>query len=227
MSQSQAVGERAQLLAFAGLAVGGSLLAAVAFAIDASSLRHLAVGVHPLLVSATVGLVGLVAMRALVRSAPCVVIGKNLGDGFRRAGALAAVFGVVVILADLAFVFPAGMNAPFLQSLVAAPAIALVVEVVFHLVPVTGLAVALGPEKLQWWRLALVALLEPTYQVLTALDQLSASALTFVAVHVALINVSQLWLFRRHGFVCMYALRVAYYLLWHVAWGHFRLQVLF
>jgi hypothetical protein len=48
-----------------------------------------------------------------------------------------------------------------------------------------------------------------------------------VWLHVAAINLAQLLLFRRHYFVSMLTLRLAYYGIWHVAWGHLRLQVLF
>jgi hypothetical protein len=41
------------------------------------------------------------------------------------------------------------------------------------------------------------------------------------------INLVQLTLFRRYDFLTMYAFRLVYYLVWHVAWGHLRLQVLF
>jgi hypothetical protein len=34
----------------------------------------------------------------------------------------------------------------------------------------------------------------------------------------------QLYVFRRFGFASMYSLRLAYYSLWHIAWGTTRLH---
>ena len=42
-----------------------------------------------------------------------------------------------------------------------------------------------------------------------------------------LINLSQMAIFMRHGFVAMYSFRLFYYTVWHVAWGYVRLKILF
>jgi hypothetical protein len=52
-------------------------------------------------------------------------------------------------------------------------------------------------------------------------------ASAFVGAHVWLINIAQLLVFRRYGFVPMYSLRLAYYLIWHIIWGHARLRLMF
>jgi hypothetical protein len=70
------------------------------------------------------------------------------------------------------------------------------------------------------------ALLEPTVQLLFQARP-RAWAGAFVWVHVFAFNVAQLRVFRRHGFVSMYALRFCYYLCWHIAWGVLRLPLLF
>jgi hypothetical protein len=41
------------------------------------------------------------------------------------------------------------------------------------------------------------------------------------------INLVQLAIFKRNGFVWMYLFRLAYYVFWHVAWGFFRLRILY
>jgi len=46
-------------------------------------------------------------------------------------------------------------------------------------------------------------------------------------VHVFVINIIGLLLFRRHGFIMMYLFRLMYYFLWHILWGHLRLSILF
>lgn len=41
----------------------------------------------------------------------------------------------------------------------------------------------------------------------------------FVAVHVFLITVVELWLLKRYDFATMFAFRLLYYLYWHIGWG--------
>jgi hypothetical protein len=48
-----------------------------------------------------------------------------------------------------------------------------------------------------------------------------------MAFHILAINLAGLFLFRRFGFLPMYALRLFYYLIWHILWGYLRLSVLF
>jgi len=51
--------------------------------------------------------------------------------------------------------------------------------------------------------------------------------LAYVGLHVFLINLLQLWLFKRYDLISMYSFRLAYYLLWHIGWGHVRLKLRF
>jgi hypothetical protein len=115
------------------------------------------------------------------------------------------------------------------------PAIAFVAESVFHVLPLTlllGAAWAVtgrrpGPP-LVVGGLALLALVEPAFQTGLGLRRGPLSGLAlFTAIHVLAINAAQLWLLRRYGFLPMIWLRWIYYLVWHVAWGHWRLAWLF
>jgi hypothetical protein len=49
----------------------------------------------------------------------------------------------------------------------------------------------------------------------------------YVGIHLLAFNVVALEVFRRSGFVALYAFRVGYYLVWHIVWGYFRLPLLF
>jgi len=49
----------------------------------------------------------------------------------------------------------------------------------------------------------------------------------FVAAHVFAINLIQLYVFRRFGFMAIYGFRFVYYACWHVIWGYLRLQLIF
>ena len=50
---------------------------------------------------------------------------------------------------------------------------------------------------------------------------------SFVAVHLVLFGVVQLYIFRRYDFISMNVFRITYYAYWHVAWGYLHLHRLF
>ena len=75
--------------------------------------------------------------------------------------------------------------------------------------------------------LAAVALLEPAFQIALSPPQTPLWVSAAVGLNVLVINLVQLAVFRRCGFAAMLAVRLAYYLLWHILWGELRLAVLF
>jgi hypothetical protein len=110
------------------------------------------------------------------------------------------------------------------------PAIAYVVEVLFHALPLALLLVALDwlPEKRKlnptvgvWLCAVPVAALEPI------LVHLRTGASAYVAVFVFVFTLVELYLFRRYDFVSMTSFRVVFYLWWHILWGSLRLRWLF
>ena len=48
-----------------------------------------------------------------------------------------------------------------------------------------------------------------------------------VFLNILLINLFQLLIFKRYDFVSMFSFRLAYYAIWHIAWGYVRLNLLF
>ncbi len=66
------------------------------------------------------------------------------------------------------------------------------------------------------------AAVEPVAQAV-----LGSGLLPFVVPHVFLIGVVEMLLLRRFGYLPMVAFRLLYYLVWHVLWGHARLELLF
>ncbi|HDP80292.1 MAG TPA: hypothetical protein ENN21_05555 [Spirochaetes bacterium] len=150
--------------------------------------------------------------------------------------ALAAVFGIVIAVADAVIVFPIEMNVPWPRSLFFYPVIGFIVEVFFHLVPLGILLHAVGAALRRpvgargiWFCLLAVSLLEPAFQgaALYGQGRYAAGAVVFVGAHVWLINLAGLWFFRKYDFLSMYAFRLVYYLFWHILWGHLRLGLLF
>ena len=144
----------------------------------------------------------------------------------------AVLFGITIIIVDLLATFPQDLNVSFPQSLLFYPSIGFVVEVVFHLLPLTImlgiLSLVFNTKKVFWPVLIFISLLEPAYQASLGLGgQLTTWRDLYVVMHIFFINLVQLWLFKRYDFLSMYFFRVVYYLLWHVGWGYLRLQLLF
>lgn len=176
------------------------------------------------------GVVGYGALRFLERRGVWAPTAKRWRPGtFPVAVAAAIPFGAAAIAVDVAFRFPEDPNVEWPASLVFYPTIALAAEVAFHLAPLAGLTLlsrswftdrSLGLRAAAL--LAAVAAVEPVFQVLA-----DSSHKWFVVPHVYLIGVVQLALLRTYGYVPMMALRLAYYLIWHVAWGALRVPVLF
>ena len=72
-----------------------------------------------------------------------------------------------------------------------------------------------------FWALALLlSLVEPLSQDLS-LGQFGTGVMAAVFVQDYALNLSQAALFRRYGFLSAIALRVVFYLVWHVAYGNF------
>ena len=122
----------------------------------------------------------------------------------------------------------------FPGSLAFYPVMGYAATTVFQLVPLCAFTLALGTTARRMGHgvvirigMAAVSLIEPVYQVLFMAGDSPLWALVVVGIHVYLINLVQLAVFRRFDFLSMYLFRISYYLLWHVVWGHVRLSLLF
>jgi len=70
-------------------------------------------------------------------------------------------------------------------------------------------------------------LIEPAFQIAVGPSVESFSWRDgCVGLLVFVFNILQLEVFRRFGFVAMYALRLTYYLWWHLIWGALRIDFL-
>jgi hypothetical protein len=145
----------------------------------------------------------------------------------------ASLLAVAIVVADLIIRYPEDTNVPVPTALLFYPAVGLVAEIVFHVVPLAILLLTLSPlarrlgrERTVWLGIVLVAILEPTFQVLFEGSALRwADAYTWL--HVFAIALLQLYVFRRYDFVSMVSFRLFYYAYWHIVWGTIRLKVLF
>lgn len=160
-------------------------------------------------------------------------LGRRTIQGIALSAALATVLAVAIVVADLIIRYPEDTNVPVPQALLFYPAVGFVAEIVFHLLPLALLLLILGPlggsigtERVIWLGIVLVAILEPTFQVLFAGKPLTwRDAYTWL--HVFAIAFLQLTIFRRYDFISMFSFRLIYYTYWHILWGVIRLELLF
>jgi len=136
-------------------------------------------------------------------------------------------FAAVAIGVDLTAGFPRDTNVAWPAAWLLYPAILVVAESIFHLLPLAGLMALTGARlrgrAIDRRALAFMlptAALEPVAQV-----ALGSALPGFTAVHVYLIGLVQLSLLRRYGYLPMLWFRLCYYLLWHILWGAARLEL--
>jgi hypothetical protein len=149
--------------------------------------------------------------------------------GVGLAGVAAPPLAAVAIGVDIAVGFPSDTNVAWPQAWVVYPVIAVVAETALHLLPLAGLVWLTRSQfddlrlTERTWALVLsAAAVEPVAQAV-----LGSALLPFVVPHVFAIGVVQMILLRRWGYVPMAAFRLFYYLVWHVLWGHARLELRF
>lgn len=149
--------------------------------------------------------------------------------------ALAALFGSCAVVLDIAHPFPRDINIAYPKSLLFYPAIGFLVEVVFHQTPLLILSTVgaslfnkVSKERIATVCLAVVALIEPTFQLVVFIfDRPPLWFAIAVWANILCFNATQLVAYKRRDFATMYSLRLVYYLIWHIVWGHARLQILF
>jgi hypothetical protein len=230
------VRERSQIRIYALVAIGAVALVAIPDLSGQRLFRRFIGASDPVVVALLVSAAGFVALAWLRAYGGFAIYRVGGPTGLVRAAGFAAGFGVIAIAADFRIVYPADTNVPFPESLWFYPAIGFFAEIVFHALPLAALLLTLKALGMNLRRppllllcVVFVALLEPVYQLLwmasSGSDPMWAKA--FVGLHVFLINLTQLLLFRRYDFVTMLAFRILYYLIWHIGWGYFRLFILF
>jgi hypothetical protein len=192
--------------------------------------------IHPLVAIAFVTVLGGVSLSILhARGGFEMYTRRQSLQGVMFAAAIATLFAIIVVSVDLSIGFPRNLNVPLPQSLLFYPVMAYVVELALHAFPLALFLVVLGslfqqrnPTSLVWLGMLLVSLLEPILQMGLGTSAQPFSWLAgYVGLHVFAFNLVQMYVFRRYDFVTMFALRLVYYLQWHILWGYIRLHVLF
>ena len=215
------------------LSVSASTMGSVSVMLHSSVFGRFLGPLHPALAVGIAAFLALPALAFLIRRHSYRTLGPGAARrGVASAAAFAAIFAVGAIAADLVLRYPETINVPLPQAFLVYPVMALIVELLFHvallglvLLLLRPLAAKAGERRVMWTAIALVALAEPILQVVLA-GTLSWTEL-YTAISVFLFGIVQLTLFRRYGVLSMLAMRLFYYLLWHIAWGHLRLDLLF
>ena len=225
---------RQQFQAFAGLSLAILGLTELGFLINRRLFQPYFADVHPLMIVFLLILLGILLMTFLVSRHSFTVLSSTTARERLVGFAFATGFALIAILVDIGVKFPASMNILFPESLLFYPVIGFCVEIVFHVLPLSILILIFGwlfpteRTKILWLSLGIVSLIEPAFQAISGFSEnVPAWVLAWIGVHVFLINLLQLVIFKRNGFVWMYLFRLVYYVFWHVAWGYFRLRILY
>jgi hypothetical protein len=226
--------ERNQYLVFFGISLVVAILTVILYFRNAFLFQAFFGKLNPLVAVFIIFLLGTVLSGFLLSRGWFLIYKAGNHKGFLVAAGLAALLGLGIILVDLKAVFPEDVNRPFPDSLFFYPIFGYVVEVVFHLLPLALLLLGLAWfkdmsfEKVILPCILFVALLEPVFQTVLGFSQPQPTWVTgYVFVHIFLINLFQLLIFKRYDFVSMYSFRLVYYAIWHIVWGHVRLNLLF
>jgi hypothetical protein len=228
--------ERSQYLVIVALSLGVVGLAAILHSSDPLLFPRFIGRTHPLLTFPLIGALGVVLLTLLLSRGWFAIYKKEHLIVLWRSSAIAALFVLVTIVVDVKVLFPADLNVMFPKSLLFYPSIGFLVEVLFHLLPLAMLLMAvttifpsIGRQKATWICILIVSLLEPIYQTtpLVASPHYPFWAVAVVGLNLTMFNLFQLLMFQRYDFIAMYSTRLAYYLVWHIVWGYFRLRLLF
>jgi len=226
--------ETLQYVVFLGLSAIVLILTGITTLSNRSSFQKYFGKINPLLAVFIVFVIGLILFSYLLYDGRFAVYRQGNFKGLLLAVALAVPFGVVIILVDRMSPFPIDTNVPFPDSLTFYPVMGYVAEILFQILPFClvyfGLGAALGEasnDKIIWVSILVAALIEPIFQVVFMRGQDPVWKMAYVGLHVFLISLVQLLLFRRYDFISMYVFRLSYYAIWHILWGHFRLNLLF
>ena len=221
---------RVQYAVLGGTALAAVALTAVQARLDRSVFERFIGGINPLAAMVAVGAVALAALPYLRRHARFEVITRDgLRSGIRFAFVATPLFAASAIAADLVLRYPEDMNVAVPEALLFYPAIAFLVEVLLHALPLALLVTVFAREGIrsnrQFWVLAApVALIEAVVQAATAATTATA---IFSGLQLVAFGLVQLHVFRRFGFISMFGFRLVYYCLWHILWGSLRLPLLF
>lgn len=187
----------------------------------------------PVIAGCCIAFFGFVFLFFLITKAELSIYNRACQKRTLRLLSLLIPILLITLLIDLNIVYPEDMNIQFPESMLFYLVIAFFVEIIFHLMPLSLLLIFLtilfknkNRNLLLWIAIFSISLLEPSYQVFY-MEAYPIWASVLLWTNLYLFNLVQLYVFWRCDFVSMYVFRLVYYAVWHIAWGHFRLELLF
>lgn len=218
------------LVVTAALVLAGIALAARDNSVD---FRPYFGGLPPLVAASIVCLTGMLALFTLQqRFGFCVKKSRPVRHGWLVAAGLAVPFTVAVTVADLTLQFPSDINVRLPASLFFYPAMGLIAQLSLHVVPLALVLLAFSKvfrsfpgEHQIGVAITLASLPEAAFQIghLHTSDGKLDALGVFVVLQLFVFGLTELTLFRRFDFVCMYVFRLTYYGYWHIVWGALRI----
>lgn len=226
--------KKMQYIVFLGLSAIVFILAVITYISNSAYFQRFFGRINPLFVLFVVFIIGLVLFTFLLNDGQFAIYRAGDFKGWLLAAMLAVPFAIVIILVDRAASFPIDTNIPYPDSLSFYPVMGYVADILFLILPFClvyfGLGKLLGDasnETIIWISFLVAALIEPIFQATFMLGRDPNWKIAYVGLHIYLISLVQLLLFKRYDFITMYVFRLSYYLLWHILWGHLRLGILF
>jgi hypothetical protein len=226
--------ERLQYVVYLSLSAIVFILTSITYLSNSTSFRRFFGRFNPLLVVIIVFVLGLILFSYLLYDGQFAVYRVGNFKGLLLALVLPVPFAVVIILIDRISPFPININIPFPDSITFYPVMGYVAEILFHVLPFCLVYFSLGAflgnasnTRIIWISILVAALIEPIFQVAFMVGRDPIWKVAYVGLHIYLFSFVQLLLFKRYDFITMYAFRLSYYALWHILWGHLRLNLLF
>lgn len=227
--------ERVQFMVIAALSFCAVGLTGIVYYSNALVYRRFIGNLNPVPITLSIAALGFVLLSFSLYKNWFSIYKRQHLQRFKRSSTVAALLGAIMVMVDIQVVFPADFNILFPASLLFYPSIDFFAQIVFHILPLTLLLIILtaffkhvSRERAIWFCIFAVALIEPFYQTIVAYSSSMPLWVTgYVGLHVFVINLCELVIFKHYDFVSMYAFRLVYYLIWHIVWGYLRLQLLF
>lgn len=226
--------EKTQVILYAFLSLAILIGTGILMAFDPSAFMRFIGNINPLILIPTLIIGGLIILLTFIsRNWFQIIRMKNLTPLAWSYG-LATILASISILIDITYKYPEATNVFFPQSLLFYPVIAFVAELLFHLIPIVLLLLITkfifkysDRQRIYWMILLLISLIEPIYQTIWSPSYFPLWILIYLTIHLYIFNFIELYVFKQYGFLAMFSVRILYYLIWHIIWGYFRLDILF
>jgi len=225
--------KRSHYQIYFSLSIIVTLLGSFLYYIDSTPFIRFLGNLNPLIALIISIITGLLLLKYLMFKTNFAIYRRNNLKNYLILIGIAFLFGIEVIVADIWFVeYPSDINVPLPKSLLFYPTIGYVVEVFFHLLPLSIIIFILSKfrnlsmSKIIWISIISVSILEPFYQIWFT-SQNSLITTIYTGIHVFLFSLTQLLIFKHFDFISMFLFRIVFYSIWHIFWGHLRLELLF